>query len=309
MKRLVSNQRGQVFALTAVVITSCLAMSAFVLDVGAWFREQRHTQQVADASALAGAQGLPGSPGQAQALALQYANSKNAGSVSPSDIILSSYALSPDDTIQVTARSSSPSFFAKVLGFGNVDISSTATARAYVMSKAKYSGPFGIDRRQPELVCGPPCYGPGNDATLDLAKVGPGSFKILEIDGSKSGVGNQTLADWIRNGYNGYEGLGWTSSDTGAKFNDSLVDGALSDQIGQDLLFPVYDDVQSQGTNFQYEVVGWATFHLTGYSVKGNCAKKNDCILTGYFVSVVWEGVDGGDPGNYFGTPTIKLVG
>jgi len=310
MKTRIRNERGQVFALTAVIIVSLLAMSAFVLDVGAWFREHRRTQQVADASALAGAQVLPGSPGQAQSLALEYANTKNAGTVSPSDIAFSAYALSPDDTITVTARSTSPSFFAKVLGFGTVDISAKATARAYVMSQARYAAPFGVEEDQPELVN--KLFGPGYQTTLDLKKTGPGNFKIIEIDGSRNGVQNKLLADWIRNGYAGLMGLGWFSGDTGVKFNDAPITAALDEVIangGEDLLFPVYRDVRAQGTNLEYEIVGWATFHVNGYTVKGNCQKNNECLLDGYFVSVIWDGVAGGDAQNYFGTATVKLVG
>ena len=310
MRTRIRSQRGQILALTTMTIVALLGMSAFVLDVGAWFRENRRTQQVADASALAGAQALPSDPGNAQNLALTYANSKNGGTVGSGDIQLSSSQLGPDDTIKVTARSTSPSFFAKVLGFGDVNISASATARVYVMSQARYAAPFGVERDQPELVN--KLFGPANAMSLDVKKTGPGNFKLIEIDGSKSGVQNQTLASWISQGYSGLMGTGWFSGDTGVKFNDAPVTNAL-DQVtangGTDLLFPVYDQVQAQGTNFQYNIVGWATFHLTGYEIKGNCEKNNQCLLDGYFVSVVWNGVDGGDPSNYFGTGTVKLVG
>ena len=66
------NERGQALVLTVVVLTVLLGMSAFVLDVGSWFRAQRATQSTADAAALAAAQELPESTGRASAVAAVY---------------------------------------------------------------------------------------------------------------------------------------------------------------------------------------------------------------------------------------------
>src|SRR2546430_16840192 len=74
------NERGQVIVLTVMALTVLLGMSALVLDVGAWFHSKRQLQATADASALAGAQMLPDTPGTAISTALDYAN-KNGGGV------------------------------------------------------------------------------------------------------------------------------------------------------------------------------------------------------------------------------------
>jgi uncharacterized membrane protein len=53
------NERGQVFGITALSLVLLLGLTAFVLDVGSWYRTQRRLQGTADAAALAGAQNPP----------------------------------------------------------------------------------------------------------------------------------------------------------------------------------------------------------------------------------------------------------
>ena len=47
------------------------------------------------------------------------------------------------------------------------------------------------------------------------------------------------------------------------------MQSALDDRIGSDLLFPVYRAPAGKGAGFEYEVIGWVGFHLTGYSISG----------------------------------------
>ena len=53
------SESGQVMVLTALFMVVMVGMTAFVVDVGSWFRAQRATQSTVDAAALAGAQALP----------------------------------------------------------------------------------------------------------------------------------------------------------------------------------------------------------------------------------------------------------
>ncbi len=294
------SERGQALALTAVSITVLVAVAAFVLDVGSWYRAHRHTQAIVDASALAGAQKLPGSPDQARALALRYA-AANGGGVSSGDIAFSTETM-PNDTISVKAKKNAPGLFAKLFGIDPVGVSATAKARAFGIAQAQYSAPFAVDRRHPDL-SGPGCPCFGQPTTLDLNSVGPGAFKVLDLDGSQGGIGQQTLAEWILEGYGGDMPLGWYYSDPGAKFNPQEVQSALDRRIGDDLLFPIYDQIQKQGANFQYDIVGWVGFHLTGYDARGN-----NSILQGYFTHVVWTGIESTSSQPYFGAAIVKLV-
>ena len=302
MKRLIGNERGQTLAIMAVSITALIAMTAFVLDVGSWFRVHRATQAAADASALAGAQALPGNTSQASSLALQY-SSQNGGGVGSGDIQFSSYS-NVNDTITVEAKRTSPGFFANIFGISTIDVKAKAAARAFNLGSAQFSAPFGVDISHP-LISGAGCPNVcfNQQTTLELNKIGPGAFKVLNVDGSQGGTGQSTLAQWIRQGYDGLMPLGWYFSDPGAKFNPSEIQDALDQRIGDELLFPVYDLTQAQGSNFEYRVVGWIGFHLTDYEARGN-----NSILEGYFTKVIWEGVEGSPGSVGFGAYTVKLV-
>jgi Putative Flp pilus-assembly TadE/G-like len=279
-----------------------MGVGAVVLDVGAWYRADRKLQATADAAALAGAHALPDSPGEASALALQYAD-KNDGGVSGSGLTFLQTA-SPSDTLRVRAQKPMPGFFSKVFGLDSVDVGATATARAGVPVAAKWAAPIGVDEKHPLLQCQPlPCF--NQQTTLDLDKVGPGAFRLLNIDDSHGGTGPSTLADWIMRGYEGWMPLNWYFSDAGAKFNSSQVKNALDARIGQEMLFPVYRGTRSNGANFEYEVVGWVGFHLTGFDIKGSKNNK----LHGWFTRIIWEGLLGERAtDDDFGVRAVSLI-
>src|SRR5436190_5447120 len=301
------NDNGQATILTVVFLTVLLGMAALVLDIGTWYRADRATQSTADAAALAGAQTLPYDPANASSLAQQYAN-KNGGGLAAADITVSK-TLVPNDTISVHVRGNAKGVFTKLFGVKSVSIGSTAKARASLMQSAQYVAPIGVNVKHPKLKGGSsscPCFGSGNPTSLPLGKNGaPGSFDLLNLDGSKGGSGGKVLADWIIHGYSGYLPIGSYLSDTGAKWNDSLVQDALEQRMGSDLLFPVYDTLDGGGANAVYHVIGWVGFHITGHEAHGNGGS-----LTGWFTQVVWDGIestssDGSNPD--LGARTVKL--
>ena len=139
------REHGQAAALTVLFLTVLLASAAAVIDVGSWFREDRDTQRVADAAALAGAQALPESQGTARALAIEYGG-KNGGGVAAANVSFSTTALA-GDTIKVSVEKPADSFFAKIVGIDSVEVGSTAKARAGVSER----GTLGrADRRRRE---------------------------------------------------------------------------------------------------------------------------------------------------------------
>jgi hypothetical protein len=298
MKRL-SEERGQALVLTTIFCAALLGMAALVLDVGHWYRSKRDLQAIADAAALAGAQALPENPGQANAIAIQYAHDN--GGPTPTVTFTSKFV--PNDTIHVEVSRNEPGFFSKVFSIDTVNIGSRATARTAGLGAAQYAAPFGVDYRHPMLQCKPdPCQ---DTTELDLQKVGPGAFRVLNIDSSRGGTGTQILADWILKGYGGLMPVNqWYYADSGAKFNNSNVADAMNIRIGDELLFPVYDDVQAQGTNFQYHVIGWAGFLVTGFQGNGNSGK-----IFGHFTRYIAQGIQGGPPPtDGFGTWNVQLI-
>ena len=291
---------GQVLVLAAVGMVAICGVAGFAIDVGTWYQAQRHQQAIADAAALAAAGNLPLNTTQAAIDADAYAG-KNGGSAKSTTF---STQYLPNDTVTVETQATQPTYFLKVLGINSATVKATAVARAENLGAAWGAAPFAVINTQPELA-GPGCPCFGASTTLDLSKVGPGGFEIIDIDGSSGGSGQSILASWILGGCSCKTSTpAWLYSDAGAKFNASEVKDAMDTRLGDDLLFPVYDTTQGGGSNLQYHVIGFAGFHVTGYAFQGNGGR-----ITGYFTKVDWTGTGSGSASNYFGATTTRLVG
>jgi Putative Flp pilus-assembly TadE/G-like len=297
------SERGQSLVIVLIFMTALIGMAAAVIDVGSWYRTDRKLQANADAAALAGAQELPESKAAAELAALTWAD-KNDGGVEAKNVRFRSTVV-PNDTIEVTAERPAPGFFAKLFGFDSVEVRAKAAARAGVMNRGRWAAPVAIDWRHEKLQCKPePCWG---DATeLDFEKVGPGAFRLMNIDGSYGGTGPTDIGEWIRGGLDAWmDNNRWYYSDPGMKPNSSHIKGALTFRDETELLFPVYNAVRAQGAGFEYYVIGWAVFHVTGWDIRG----VNDGKIYGYFVDMVWTGVGSTSSGSpHFGARTVELI-
>jgi Flp pilus assembly protein TadG len=302
------SQRGQSMVLTLLFLTVLLGMAAAVIDVGSWYRAHRQTQATADATALAGAQELP-DPGAANTLALDYAG-RNGGGVTGADVTFTSDH-GANDTIHITARKTVPGLFTKLMGINSVTARATSAARTSPMGAAKYAAPIGVDYRHEKLHCNAalncnPEF--GVDTQIDFYKTGPGAFKLINIDSSHGGVGPKTLGDWMLNGLDAYMDVNkWYYSDPGLKPNSSNFLNALDQRIGpgKEILIPIYNDTRGDGAGFDYHVVGWAGFQVTGYEING-AAKA---VISGKFVEIIWEGVQSEHGGEAdFGARSVELV-
>lgn len=310
MKRL-SNECGQSMVLTLVFVTVLIAIAGAVIDVGSWYQNHREMQATADASALAGAQELPLSAGNAIAQALEYSR-RNQGGVTGDDIEITS-TLTPNDTIKVTARTQAPGVFTKLMGLDSVNVRATAKARVGGLDSAKWAAPIGVDYLHDDLHCspGPPlsCNPEFNKATeITFDKSGPGAFRLLNIDSSHGGTGPQDIAEWIRRGLEGYMPVKeWYYSDPGIKPNSSHVKEALEDRIGvgKEILIPIYSETRAQGAGFEYYVVGWVGWMTTSFRIRGT----QDVSIFGSFTQIIWEGIQsesGTDDGT--GVRAVSLV-
>ena len=306
--RVRKSESGQAFVLMALSLVVIMGMAALVVDVGNWYHTKRRLQATADAAALAGAQLLPTDSGGAQAMALSYAN-KNGGDVAGADIAVTSTAVA-DDTIGVRARKTDAGVFGSVLGIASADISARAKARVGPPLKAKYVAPMVVFCDHPLIHN---CNGDstpdfGSDTTMDYNPMGaPGAFGMLNLDGGNGTPGSSDEANWILHGFNKYLGLGDYRSDPGAKFSSSNIQDALEARKGTVLLFPVFRQLDGQGQNAVYEIIGWIGFHLTSFEVHGNNA-----TLDGYFTEFIAQGIlagsGGGGPSSSFGVTSIQLI-
>jgi Flp pilus assembly protein TadG len=283
------SERGQVTVLTAVFMVVLLGLGGFVLDVGSWFRQQRVSQATVDAAALAGAQALPTDPSTAMSLATQYAN-ENGGVAGASITIGTKYK--PNDTITVSQARSASGIFSGLFGLGSATTHARATAIAEIPTEVTGAAPIVVDIKHP-MLSGPGCPCFNVPTTIPLGKVDssgsftPGAFGLVDFDQSTNGgAGSSELSDWITNGYQHYLPLGNYDSDTGAKFSSTDIQTALQLRYGSDLLFPVFNRVSGNGSNAQFHIIGWASFHVTLVQAGGNSG-----TISGYFDRVIWDGI------------------
>jgi Putative Flp pilus-assembly TadE/G-like len=311
------RQSGQATVITVIFMTVLIAMAAAVLDIGSWYRADRALQATVDAAALAGAQALPGAPGQAQALALEYAN-KNGGDVEVTEISISTKAVT-NDTITVDAKAPAPGFFSRIFGIDSVTVGARAVARAGGLNAAKYVAPIVVHEKHPMLVCGTACFNSGNQFELtydhlkngngkgpDDGPDGSGSFGFINLTG-EGGVGSSDLGDWIQGGLDQYMPLGNYSTSTGNPFSSDNIKGALENRLSNDpvLLFPIYQTLLGTGDNAQYKIVGWVAFNITGMDLTGNNEK-----IKGWFKEVIWDGIltESGTGSLGTGVKAVELV-
>jgi hypothetical protein len=303
------REDGQAAVLSVLFLLTLMGMTALVLDVGSWFREDRRLQATADAAALAGAQLLPENPGGAIDEALEYAN-KNGGDVSPSDVDVQTRVL-PNDTIAVTSRATAPGFFSRLFGVAGVEVSGDAVARAAKVGKARWAAPIAVNEHHPMLQCvPPPCVGLAT--TLELANLNDpesanasGSFGLLRLSKDPGSISTATIASWLRDGYDGLLGPGDYRSATGAKFNSAEFKAALGERLNEELLFPVYRTVTGTGATAVFEVVGWVGFVPTAFTGSGPSG-----TVSGQFTRLTWDAAENDDPSAAdFGVRTVLLVG
>ena len=194
----------------------------------------------------------------------------------------------PNDMITVKQTKSTEGFFSKLFGVSTVNVGSTASAITEIPTEVSGVAPIGVDIHH-KMLSGPGCPCFDVPTSIPLGKIGvPGGFTLIDLDQADGGTtGDSTLAQWVTQGYQAYLPLGDYQSDTGAKFSSSSIQSALHVRYDTDLLFPVYDQVSGQGFTAEYQIVGWASFHLTNVpNPTGNSGE-----LDGYFDSVIWDGI------------------
>ena len=179
------EERGQGLVLAAFAMVVILGFAAIAIDVGLFLHERRELQKSADAAALAGAQELPYSPGDAQQKAEEWAakNGIDAGELGAVDIT-STYVA--NDTITVEVNRDVPFVFARVLGFTSDTMSAEGTAR--VGSPAAMGGlaPFGVLEDAIEF----------DEPTVlkyDAHEASHGNFGALAIDGNGASTYRETI--------------------------------------------------------------------------------------------------------------------
>ncbi|MDQ6835166.1 MAG: pilus assembly protein TadG-related protein, partial [Actinomycetota bacterium] len=110
--------------LVAIMMVVFLGVAALAIDLGSFYQAQRQAQGAADAAALAASQDLPSNTSGAVTDATTYAQRNFPGSTVG---VTTNYNSTPKD-IKVTVSASSPSFFGKLFGLSQANVSASAVA-------------------------------------------------------------------------------------------------------------------------------------------------------------------------------------
>jgi hypothetical protein len=297
MRGRIATEDGQILPLLAAgLLVAILGFAGLAIDLGSWYRAQRHAQAVADAAALAAVQALPGSPATAATIAQQYAN-LNGGTIDAP-------AIAPDGTtIDVVAHADVPAYFARVFGFSVVTVKAQAHAEAKAAVAVANAAPMAVSVATPALQCGAACF--GQPVTLTFGKLGAGGAFGLMNFSQAPGVPTPTLASWIASGYPGMLPLGAYRSAPGNRWNSAPVRSALAGLASRHaiILVPVYSGTPTgSGAQATYDVVGFAAFRIDSFVASGAIS-----TATGAFVELITHGTSG-QGGEYFGVKSVKLT-
>jgi hypothetical protein len=223
-----NNERGVAIVLVAIFMAAAVGLVAVVLDVGAFFRDNRHLQSVVDAAAVAGAQQLPTSgtsgapcPDAVKNAAIAIANQNDPGSARLEYYCWKSSSAQSGfvDQIQVKASKSSTGGLFSSLGIDILKPARDAWAQGSALGAGAYVVPWvvgsGPQCQQPNYT---PCLGhwSGPQGTFDYMSFhrfgscsgnsASGCWTDLShtsITGAltEAGGGDSSMRTWVRSGY------------------------------------------------------------------------------------------------------------
>ncbi|MEE6274587.1 pilus assembly protein TadG-related protein [Georgenia wangjunii] len=292
MQRL-SDERGAVSVMVALLMIPLIAFAAIAVDVAAMHAERQQLQTGADAAAFAVAQdcgggdcAVPADTAQ-QMVELNPADNPTATVTDP--------ALSPvTGRVTVENRGVQEHWFARVLGYEESVVSARATAAwgapatgtavmplifSWCQFHEQVDSSGELTEAESTILLtkkneGTECPGPG-----PMANYVPGGFGWIVPDDSTSCQASSTVTakEW---------------SDPGKSTPHGCGPEDFQEWVGQTVLLPLFDDYGGTGSNAWYSVHGYAAFELTGYffgsgySHNPPCDQPQHCIR-GRFVEHV----------------------
>ncbi len=291
------RESGQVIAFMAIAITAIIAMAAFAIDTGSWYRVSRQAQSAADAAAESAAFDLPANPAQAVTDAQTYVNKNITGATAT---ITTPYN-SNSNLIHVKVQVNAPTYFAKIFGINSISVTADSTGSA-----ATSNGPLGTGYWVAPMAvsggCGgsgtTPCYGTSGSVNY-LAYHHLGSctgvtysFCWTDLASTagltESAANDATLKSWIANGYPSPLTVPFTSGDyktTDCATNCTYTGGnecghnavpaacVLTQQLvsmaGKIILVPVFDPSKTNTGSYKnmFYIEGFAVWKLASSNV------------------------------------------
>lgn len=289
MKDNITRERGSIVILLALALTVLLGCGAVVMDLGIIYSERVHLQNAVNAAALAGCQELPGNTVLAQQIAQQYAGQNGIPVVN----------INFEDNnlvIDVSTQKEVPTFFARIWGITNEEIS--VQAKAMMVPPQALTGVIPLSIEQQQLVYGEEYvlkvgagHAPEDDGEEDDQH--NGWFGALALGGNGADVYRTNL----ENGYAGTLRVGQVVSVEHGNMSGPTAQG-INDRLSEDnncprntfndyergapeiVYVPVVKTLNDSGNSIQeVQIAGFAAFFLEGVAGNGN-----DSIVTGRFI-------------------------
>ena len=291
----VGDERGQVVPIAALTVAGIAASLILVINVGAWFGNDRILQRGADAAALAGARVL--------ALTCDQTAAGNAAASNAAANNLSTASIQADSCsdIKVTAIKSKTELPQTLVpSSAQTDRHATAEAAIFGVSQAGAVVPLAVytgdvvvgstktltyDKNAPDL-------GSGNFGAVNTCNAS-GTGHVDDCVPDPGCFAQQSCPTTVLGDYGA----------PGAGNMKKVVDKVHDNWLNQDILLPIYDSGSGSGAGFQYHIIGFAAFHLTGASAGGNSGQ-----ISGTFIRMIPVGGVGGPGQTNFGAAVVYLV-
>jgi hypothetical protein len=178
MRARLANERGQALVISVLFLAVLVGMAGIVVDVGAWYVQDRKAQAAADFGALAGVAELPGNPSAARTVAEGYVDENLAGTTAE---ITHPYDGDPRK-LEVKAKTTGDTYFLRLFGITTVDISARAVAHKF--ASAVPLAIFAYDDRCSEFGFG----ANGDNMNINGGIHSNGSFKVNGNDFNAGGA-------------------------------------------------------------------------------------------------------------------------
>ena len=303
MRRL-TDDRGTVAPLTAIVIVVLIAIVGLAVDVGAMVWERRQLQNGADAAVLAVAEDcalgvVPCTQTYAQTTAEAFAaDNAGDGTAAVEALELTEGTVSVvTRTLNADGSSVLSPIFAQVVGFEGTTVRAQASASwgavgsmttlPLIISECEWERitDYGNNLHDPEDL--PPAEAEptvlifhSDSEECNLSTSGfdlPGGFGWLRTNGTKCSA-------LIRHD-------NWVFDDPGASPSNGCSPAKFESLLGHTVLLPWFNELTGTGDSGQYHVNDFAAFYVTGYNFGGQfkepagnlpCTGNQRC-LAGYF--------------------------
>ena len=295
---------GQVLVIFALALVAIVAMTGLVLDGGSTFVQRRDQQNVADAAAMAAGYGysLTASTDAATAAARGIAAANGYDHGVAGAVVDVTFDAAGGNGRHFTVNVTKPhaNNFAGIVGMPSWQVTTTATIVAGWPNAAIGAMPI-IFNEDAFMGNG---AGAGHEIAYDEPDPGNEDVPVEANKFNWTEYCNSCNADsnTVRNLIdNGGEARVIRLDDHISPLNagsHTTLFSAMANWVGKEFAVPIVDD--------SGDMVGWATFHLTG-SVGGSTKQ-----IRGYFVSPInptaMTIVDMAEPGGDFGSYTVKLT-